>query len=120
MAILFYKNNQCPSEIGEFCGAVPTSQSGNWSLKASGSPVENDEARSCTLMDVVAGTVITLYDNPDGKTDDDWTEIKAHQNILSICISSFEVDTNSTQYSVTYHKKNGLDGKVSYIRVIAP
>ena len=36
---------------------------------------ENDEARSAIIEGAEFGTKITVFDNPDGKTDDDFTII---------------------------------------------
>ena len=37
---------------------------------------DNDEVRSGILIVAEYGTVITLYDSPDGSKDDDYTVIK--------------------------------------------
>ena len=50
----------------------------------------NDYARSCTLLNVRAGAVIRVYDSPDGKTGDDWTEIVVRKQVQRYCIGSFE------------------------------
>ncbi|MFN7963792.1 MAG: hypothetical protein U0002_21190 [Thermoanaerobaculia bacterium] len=120
MAVLFYKSNISSYQISDFCGAVPTSQSAGWNLKSSGAPVPNDTARSCILMDVGKGTVITVYDSPDAKTNDDYTTITALENIVELVISTFEQSFSNSQVVVTWTKNNGLDGKVSYIKIQAP
>ncbi len=120
MAVLFYKSNISSYQISDFTGAVPTSQTNSWNLTTSGAPVPNDEARSCILMDVSKGTVISVYDNSSGSTSDDYTTITALENIVQLVISTFEQSFSSSQVVVTWNKHNGLDGKVSLIKVQAP
>jgi hypothetical protein len=117
---LFYSNNDCPSESGAYLGMVSTSTSASWDLKDSNPPVKNDQARSVTLENVSKGTVITVYDDPNGSTSDDYAVITATANIDSACISTFEQSVTTSTYTMTYYKDNGLDGKVSRIQVQAP
>ena len=119
MAIVFYTNNTIQPQTNSFCGAVPTSVTQGWDLKDSHAPVSNDEARSCTLLDVTAGTIITVFDSPSASTGDDWTEIVVKQNIVSYTISSFEKNIDDAYVTQTFHKHNGLDGKISNIQIKA-
>jgi hypothetical protein len=120
MAILFYSSNISSYQTDDFCGAIPTSVNSGTDLKNSGSPVPNDEARSCILMDVTRGTVISVYDSPSASTSDDYTTITALDNISQLVLSTFEQSFSNSQVAVTYNKDNGLDGKVSYVKVQAP
>lgn len=120
MAVLFYSNNECPSESKKFIGDVSTSSTESYDLKDSGAPVPNDEARSCTLVDVKANTVISVYDSPGGDQNDDWTQIVVKEDLDSLCISTFEQNQSTSQITMTYNKDNGLDGKISRIDVTAP
>lgn len=83
---------------------------------------DNDETRSMKITKALNGTKITLWDNPDGKTNDDWVEIEIIANInRSITIGSYERNVNDNPlYKVTYHRDNGLDGKVSRIKIEPP
>lgn len=119
MAIVFFSNDQL-LDIN-YCGSVPTSKSATWDLKDSGAPVTNDEAAACILMDVPEGTIITLYDDPDGSTSDDYTTITVTENIYQYTMLSFEGSPNGPiPVNIVYHKHNGLNGKVSRIQVEAP
>ena len=51
---------------------------------------------------------------------DDWTEIKVKKYRTKVVIGSFEKDRDDDYVCVEYHEHNGLDGKVSYIEVVAP
>ncbi len=119
MAVVFWQGNS-----GQQSGwPLSTEFVQDWDLKKGGAPVPNDEARSCTIVDATAGTVITVYDSPSASKDDDWAEIRVNSNVSSpVVVPTFE---NSTSYgggsvTVTYHKNNGLDGKVSYISILPP
>lgn len=79
--------------------------------------LENDEARSVKLFDLQKGSIIRLYDSPDGKTNDDWVSIELKKNITELCVGSFERSIRNSTLTVSFHRNNGLDGKVSYIRV---
>ena len=127
MAIVFYSSEQIqnggptPATNIYYCGAIPTSKSTSWDLKDSNGPVTNDEVVACILMDVPEGTVITLYDSPSASTDDDYTTITVLENIYQFTIESIEEGSTSTMpVQIEYHKKNGLKGKVSYIKVDVP
>ena len=80
----------------------------------------NDEARSVRLSWVRPGTRLFVYDNPDGKRNDDWAEILVKSSDRDIVIDSFEQTRETAFYKITYHRKNGLDGKVSHIKVFPP
>jgi len=93
----------------------------SWNLKEEKDWILNDEARSCTLRDVPAGTVIKVYDSPDGNTKDDWAEITVHKTTtIEVCVWSFEVDFTDEWYTINYYPKNGLNGKISRIEVSVP
>lgn len=117
MAVVFFEGNNGTQDGWP----LSTESKQSYDLKSGGSPVPNDEARSCTIVDAPPGTVINVYDSPSASKDDDWTEIKVNQNVGSpVVVNTFE---SSTTYgggavSVTFHKHNGLDGKVSYVEVI--
>jgi hypothetical protein len=119
MAVTFWEGND-GSQDG---WPLSTELGQNYDLKNSGSPVPNDEARSCTIVDAEAGTVINVYDSPSASRDDDWAQIKVNSKITSpVVVNTFEDSTTygSGAVTVTYTKDNGLDGKVSYIEIIPP
>lgn len=78
---------------------------------------KNDEIKSLRLQSVTPGTIIRLYDNPDAKTNDDWVEIKVKQLKPEIIIDNLEENRNPSDYQQKFHRVNGLNGKVSHIKV---
>ncbi|EDM68919.1 hypothetical protein PE36_19980 [Moritella sp. PE36] len=91
-----------------------------FNFKNSGS-CDNDETRSAKLVGVSAGTQFTVYDSPNGDTGDDYTQITVLQDILG----TYDIDSYEDSYSddyvrVNFHRHNGLDGKVSRIKISAP
>ncbi|MFE4336204.1 hypothetical protein ACFRQM_44675 [Streptomyces sp. NPDC056831] len=118
MAIVLHGNNATGNTPADICGAVPTSYSQAYNLKKSGSPVNNDEARSRLLMDVPEGTQIAVADDPNDGTNDDCTVITALEYVQEpIEITTFENSWQTDQLKVRYHHVNGLDGRVSYVGI---
>ncbi|HEY0372500.1 MAG TPA: M12 family metallo-peptidase [Thermoanaerobaculia bacterium] len=78
---------------------------------------DNDEARSLKLFEVPAGRVLRFYDDPNGNTGDDWTEITVKRNLIEKLIPSFERSFEDPDVVVQYHRNNGLDGKVSRLQI---
>ncbi len=79
--------------------------------------VPNDEARSCKLLNVRAGAIITVYDSPDGSLRDDFCVIRVIRSDAEYTVGTFERSYDDESVSVSYARKNGLDGKVSRIRI---
>lgn len=77
----------------------------------------NDEAKSARLLAVRPGTVITVYDSPDGKLDDDFCVIRVREYSDDYTVGTFERSYSDKYVSVSYARRNGLDGKVSRIRI---
>lgn len=78
---------------------------------------DNDEARSITLTMAKAARTIEIYDSPDCQKSDDWTQIVVKRPLLRRTIGSFQHSLEDADVSVAYHRKNGLDGKVSCVRI---
>lgn len=120
MAVVFYEGNDATQNAWPLSTEVAQS----YDLKSSGSPVPNDEARSCTILDAEAGTVIKVYDSQSASTDDDWAQIVVNSAVnLPVVVSTFQATTTygNGAVSVTFNEVDGgLDGKVSYIDVIPP
>ena len=74
---------------------------------------KNDWAKSMVVYGP-AGTVITLFDNPNGATGDDFFVLKKLDD-EPVRVDSFEGDPTITGGEVDkfYSGGNGLDGKVS-------
>lgn len=116
MAIVFWEGNN-----GEQDGwPVSTEVSKSYNLTTSGQPVPNDEARSCSLVDVEAGTLIEVYNSPSGKVEDGYTKIEVKNSFTGpVIIGSFQTDQITTDYVVDYSGKGDVDGRVSLIRITA-
>lgn len=80
-------------------------------------PRQNDEARSVKLLDVRAGCVISVFDSPAGQTNDDFCVIHVKRSSSEYIVATFERSYENEDVLVSYARKNGLDGKVSRIRI---
>lgn len=115
--LYFYEQNNA-STAGDTVCVLPANR--NYDLRLPTKGCENDEARSLQLRGVRAGTRITLYDSPDANRQDDFVIIDVKSTIplkSSITINSFETSQSNAQVNVMAFHNNGLDGKVSRIRV---
>ena len=81
---------------------------------------DNDEARSLQLTFAKAGTTVTVYDNGDCRTNDDWTRIRLKRDVNRLTVNSFERSYSNADVDVSYQRGGNLDGKVSCIRINAP
>lgn len=97
-------------------GGITTDESCDINFKKSHGRFKNDEARSLRVWYAAPGTIIKVYDDPNGKESDDWAEIRVLSD-KDFVVRSFEEDRVSSDYSITYHRKNGLKGKVSHLRI---
>ncbi len=77
----------------------------------------NDEARSSKLMLVREGATITVFDDPDGSKEDDYCVIRVKKPSPEYTVNSFERSYEDEYVIVSYVRKNGLDGKVSRIKI---
>lgn len=87
---------------------------------------ENDEARSAKLIHVRKGCKITVFNDPEGKTDDDYCIIETLKEIpFEHIVRTFEKSYDDEYVRVSYTEVGGgwpwntagLDGKVSRIRI---
>jgi hypothetical protein len=76
----------------------------------------NDDARSLLLSNVHAGSIIRVFDSPDGATNDDWTQIFVKAT-TSTCVGTFQASSNTAALKIDHHPVNGLDGQVSRVEV---
>ena len=76
----------------------------------------NDEIRSARLLGIAEGTTLKVFDNPDGKLEDDWAQVVALKDIDEYVLSSFEKSMENESVRVHYSRNNGLDGKISLVR----
>ncbi|MGV5526445.1 hypothetical protein [Pseudomonas sp. XP1] len=82
---------------------------------------ENDEMRSFSLSGVKKGTRITFFDSPSGDMQDDYAIVDIKRDIgrdKVLGINTFEQNVfDNDEYHMVWVKNNGLDGKVSRIKV---
>jgi hypothetical protein len=116
--IRFYEGNDATQKM--LCTVSTTSDKTCKLKEDDDCGCDNDEARSAELSWVKPGTTITVYDDPDGGTGDDWTEIKVKRLFKYETIGTFEGSYENDYVKVTFHHHNGLDGKVSRIVIEAP
>ena len=83
----------------------------------SGEVKPNDEARSLKLNNVRAGCKIIVYDRKDAGTSDDYCIIEVKKEGHEIIVPTFEQSMDNDNVRVTFVRNNGLDGKVSYIKI---
>lgn len=98
---------------------------------------DNDEAKSMKLQNMPAGTVIKVYDSPDYGDHDDWQKTTVIQSRpgINVVAPTFETEWPKPQeYSeatpindafkwattLALHYDNGLNGKVSCVKVDLP
>ncbi len=110
----FWENNYCTGDSLLFSDARAIYTMGHYGW--------NDEARSLELIQVTAPTTIEVYDSSSGSTSDDYAVIVVTAFVPYYCIPTFERDRdlwyNGTKVGfVDYVPDNGLDGKVSLVRV---
>ncbi|KPW98514.1 Uncharacterized protein ALO50_05194, partial [Pseudomonas syringae pv. cerasicola] len=123
--LYFYEDNRA-NRAGDTSCVLPVNQGGGTSgvqydMKLASRGCENDELRSMELEGVRAGTRIELYDNPDADKQDDFTLIDVKQSIpmgKRVRIDSFEGSADTFYYRKVASHNNGLDGKVSRIKVL--
>lgn len=122
--IYFYEGNNANRDGDTVCVLPGNQASGSDKLQYSlGLPAlgcENDEIRSLELEGIRAGTRIELYDSRSGDRQDDFTLIDVKQSVpmgTRVRIDSLEGSADSFYYSKIAARNNGLDGKVSLIRV---
>ena len=77
----------------------------------------NDDACSVILSNVRAGAVIKIYDDPEGKTTDDWMEITVKKQVQQYIVGDFQTNIDDGVVTATYFPNNGLNGKVSCVTV---
>lgn len=109
----FREDNGC---VEDFVGWL-TERSGNLVNFTNNDAFTNDEARSLSLSNVRAGTIIRVYDNSAGSTNDDWTQIFAKTNISSTCVGTFQTSSDTPSLRIDHHRVDNLDGKVSRVDV---
>ena len=85
--------------------------------KLNTSGVPNDEARSVRLEDIKAGTTLYVYDDPGCRPSDDYAVIAIKKYVDETVLNTFQQTHNWGDIDMRFYRKNGLDGKISCIRV---
>merc|ERR1712098_16082 len=120
--IQFFEGNSASQDL--VCTLQWNNGYKEWNFKSKSNGCQNDEARSAVILYAKEGDILTLYDNPDGKKNDDWVRLKVKEDINeALVIPTFETTPprtpktytgrNGGKVTVSYTRKNGLDGKVS-------
>ena len=120
--IVFYSDFYCTSGIA---GVFQSSDDSTYVSCKDSSRCKNDEIKSVLLYPGVRKhKAMRLYDDPDGKLSDDYTSIYRGSRTIEepFCIRGLEHDTTDREAAqglvVNHHHKNGLNGKVSYIKIV--
>jgi hypothetical protein len=114
-AVVLYEGNNASQNI--VC-TLPLTTSQLVKFKSDSYGCDNDEARSAKIVIAKAGTTLTVYDDPNGGTGDDYTTIYVKQDILQPrVIGTFQSSFEDSFLKVTFKNHNGLDGKVSSARI---
>ncbi|MFN2114095.1 MAG: hypothetical protein ACK2T6_00140 [Anaerolineae bacterium] len=106
--VIFYEGNDATQDVVHETTGLPGQDF---------FPNVNDEARSLKLVDVRAGAVISVFDDPMAAKTDDFCVITVKQNVDEYVVGTFEKSYEDDTVLVMYAPKNGLDGKVSRIRI---
>ena len=109
--IIFYENNNGGGD--EVCEIVLPQAPSFINFRNDNLSCENDEARSAKLLNMKAGIVMMVFDDANGRQNDDYTKIEILQDFTQKTLNSFERSFSDSFISVTHIHDNGLDGKVS-------
>lgn len=117
--LVFYEGNRCSQDI-VFTYDSEASADDNCQKKGNPCHGDNDEARSLLILGIAKpGTRIRVYDSPGADLTDDYAIIDILSNLPAegVCVSTFEQSVAGSGYRMSYVRKNGLDGKISHVRV---
>ncbi|NML40028.1 hypothetical protein HHL17_22695 [Chitinophaga sp. G-6-1-13] len=80
-------------------------------------PVKNDEIRSMKLYGVRRDCQITVFDSPDGAMNDDFAIVNVKKISPEYTVNTFERSYEDDTVVVSFIRNNGLDGKISRIKI---
>lgn len=80
-------------------------------------PVSNDTIRSAKIYNVRPGCEIRVYDAPNGDMSDDFCIVQVKRPAPEYVVDTFERTYEDEFVRVTFIRNNGLDGKISRIRI---
>ena len=81
---------------------------------------KNDVARSMRVQPGNLYVDVVVSDDPAGNSRDDHTEMNVYPSSSPICIDTFERSGLRSKLRQVYRRHNGLDGKVSHIKLAWP
>ena len=106
--IAFYEGNNATQNIVQTVEDIPGQ---DWK------PTQNDAIRSAKLYGVRPGAEIRVYDAVNGDTSDDFCIVNVKRTVPEYVVDSFERTYEDEYVRVTFIRNNGLDGKISRIRI---
>jgi hypothetical protein len=112
--IRFYEG---PAATKHYIGKLSSDVSQSYDLSLISAPVPNEQALSCTLLEVQPGTRIKLFNSPVPTDGEGCTEITVREFIQEKCVPHFDANASDAQVEVKVHKGKGEPGKVRRIEV---
>lgn len=115
--IQFWGRNNCSGGVKMWTTDEPVQD-----VKLKDREWPNDKFRSMSINNVLPGTRIRVYDSPSASTGDDYSIITVNENYNGnyYCVDSFERSFNDSSVRQAFREKNGLDDKVSRIKIDFP
>lgn len=97
----------------------------NINLKKDSYDCSNDEAVSISFSNIPAGSIISLYDDPNCKQGDDWVKFTFFSEVSWTFAHDFEINQEVKKdghlvFTQAYHDKGNLNGRVSCIIINVP
>lgn len=80
-------------------------------------PSGEDVIRTARFKNVRPNTTAHFYDAIDGNTNDDFCIVIVKKSHADYLLSTFERSFEDEYMQVSYARNNGLDGKISRVRV---
>jgi hypothetical protein len=112
--IRFYEG---PAATQHYIGKLSSDVSQVYDLSLISAPVPNEQALSCTLLEVQPGTRIKLYNSPVAREDEGCTEITVRAYVGEKCVPAFNTPASDDQVEVKVHRGKGEPGRVCRIEV---
>jgi hypothetical protein len=100
--------------------SLPASGTSTVNFKSDSHGCANDEARSMKLLNVKSGTIITVFDDPKAGSGDDRSIVTVRKDATRLVVPDFERSNTNVDMTVRHVHKNGLNGKISSIRLRVP
>ncbi len=113
-----FSDDNCEDQIQN--DSSPTSLTtgvyNTYHLKWDDAPVPNDTIRSIGLYEVAEGTVIKLYDDPDGDESKGYTTVTVKdlsgEDGNTICTGNLDNDVSNSHFNMDYHAEEGFSTNI--------